>query len=307
VWVRAVTDTMVTADLEVRHADGTVWARITGWTDRRFLTDAVVDPMLRWPEANRMAEEQPGGWFLLRDRWRDPANRELVMRRYLAAAERRTYDQQNPRGRHRWLLGRMAAKDALRQHMWDRGAGALYPAQFVIDNDDSGRPTVNGPADGVGISIAHTGTLAVALVGQTVGIDVELVEERAAQFEATACGEAERALLDDCCTGPATDQRHEWLTRFWTAKEAVAKAVGTGLGGRPQSFEIQRIDGTRLLVVAREHDVSWWVDTTVVSGDDGATRYAVGWTTTPAEPVTTGANTTRGFSPVTRSPLIREV
>jgi malonyl CoA-acyl carrier protein transacylase/phosphopantetheinyl transferase len=301
VWIRSVTELSVAADLELTHPDGTVWARITAWNDRRFYTDAAVDPILRWPEKSRIAEQRPGGWFLLQDRWPDPANRELVMRRYLAAAERAQYDQHNPRGRHHWLLGRMAAKDAVRQWLWDRGAGPLYPAQFVVDNEASGRPTVPGLPAGVGISIAHTGELAVAMVGEGVGIDVEVIEERTPQFEATACTEAERALLDRGSAGTGT--RLECLTRFWAAKEAVAKAEGTGLGGRPHRFEIQQIDGSKLLVAARDRGSRCWVDTTIVSGGSGSSRYVVGWTTTGAPAPTGPAVTTGAFSPLT---LVRE-
>ncbi|MDQ1376574.1 MAG: hypothetical protein QOE15_747 [Acidimicrobiaceae bacterium] len=307
VWVRTVTDTSVAADLELRRPDGTVWARIGGWTDRRFVTDDRVSPMLRWPESNRIAEDRPGGWFLLRDRWPDPANRELVMRRYLTAPERLQYEQHNPRGRHRWLLGRIAAKDAVRQYLWDRGAGPLFPAEFVVDNEESGRPSVDGLPAGTGISIAHSGELAVALVGETdeagrgVGIDVQAVEERTPQFEGVACTEAERALLDLCAAGVGT--RLECLTRFWAAKEAVAKAVGTGLGGRPHRFEVKQMEGTQVLVAALDHGVRWWVDTTSVRGVDGVTRYVVAWTTNGSPPPTTVVSITRGFSPLT---LVKE-
>jgi phosphopantetheinyl transferase len=303
VWIRNVTDTLVTADLEVRRTDGTVWARITGWSDRRFLTDAAVDPTLRWPERSRIAEDQPGGWFLLRDRWHDPANRELVMRRYLAAEERRQYEQHNPRGRHQWLLGRMAAKDAARQWLWDRGAGDLFPAQFVVGNDEVGRPSMTGLPAGTGLSIAHAGEMAVALVGGTegpgpgVGIDVETIADRGPEFEAMACRPAERLLLDRGAI--SVGSRAECLTRFWVAKEAVAKALGTGLGGRPQSFEVRQMEGSRLLVSAAGHHAPWWVDTTTITGHDGATRYAVGWTTTPATPSEEPATTARGVFPLT--------
>jgi acyl transferase domain-containing protein/phosphopantetheinyl transferase len=307
VWVRTMTDTSVAADLEVRQPDGTVWARITGWTDRRFVTDDRISPMLRWPESNRIAEDRPGGWYLLRDRWPDPANRELVMRRYLAASERTQYEQHNPRGRHRWLLGRIAAKDAARQYLWDRGASELFPAEFVIDNEASGRPTVTGLPPGTGISIAHSGEFAVALVGATdaagrgVGIDVQAVEERTPQFEGLACTESERALLDLCAAGMGT--RLECLTRFWAAKEAVAKAVGTGLGGRPHRFEVKQVDGTQFLVAALDHGDRWWVDSTGVRGVDGVTQYVVAWTTIGARPPTQASRITRGFSPLT---LVKE-
>ena len=287
VWIRSVTDTLVTADLELRHQDGTVWANITGWTDRRFLTDAAVDPMLRWPESHGIAIEQPGGWFLLRDRWPDPANRELVMRRYLSAPERQQYQQRNPRGRHHWLLGRMAAKDAVRQWLWDRGAGPLFPAQFPVDNDASGRPTVAGLPAGMGVSIAHAGELAVAIVDAHPGIDVEVIEERSPQFETTACTDSERALLDQ--SAPTLGARPDLVARFWAAKEAVSKTVGTGLAGRPHRFEICQIDGSRLLVAAHDHQSWWWADTVITTttpadGISDPTRYVVAWTATPASP-----------------------
>jgi phosphopantetheinyl transferase len=302
VWVRSVADSSVTADLELGAAEHSLWARITGWTDWRFYTDDQVDPILRWPETNRIAEDQPGGWLLLRDRWADPANRELVMRRYLAAGERGRYDTHNPRGRHAWLLGRIAAKDAVRQWLWDQGAGPLYPAQFVIDNEETGRPTVAGLPDGYGISIAHSGEFAVAMVGQIdadgngAGIDVEAIVERTADFEATACSQGERALLDQYAAEHGS--RLECLTRFWVAKEAAAKALGTGLEGRPRRFEVQEMDGSQVLIVALDHGIRWWVDTTSVRGNDGVTRYAVGWTTTAALPAALATATARGFSPL---------
>ena len=35
----------------------------------------------------------------------------------------------------------------------------------------------------------------------------------------------------------------EWVTRLWTVKEAVAKAAGTGLRGRPRDFVVREVDG----------------------------------------------------------------
>lgn len=41
-----------------------------------------------------------------------------------------------------------------------------------------------------------------------------------------------------------------WFTRFWTAKEAVAKARGTGLRGRPAEYRVVAADENRARVVA---------------------------------------------------------
>jgi len=259
------------ADLELRRADGSVWARIEGWEDRRFTSDRVVWPMLLWPETNRIAEEQPGGWFLVRDRWPDVANRELIMRRYLTSAERGEYERKSPRSRHQWLLGRIALKDAVRQYLWDGGAGPLFPAEFTVANDAAGKPHLTGRLDEpVDVSIAHTGPVAVALVRDHAGIDIEVVEDRGASFEAMSFTDAELTLLRDLAP---RCPRSEWLTRFWCAKEAVAKAEGTGLGGLPRRFEVTQVEGDRVLVNQR------WVETTSLDHLLGTTpQYVAAWT-----------------------------
>ncbi|MFI6844415.1 beta-ketoacyl synthase N-terminal-like domain-containing protein [Kitasatospora sp. NPDC050467] len=76
-----------------------------------------------------------------------------------------------------------------------------------------------------------------------------------------------------------------WFTRFWAAKEAVAKAEGTGLRGRPRDFTVVAAEPSTLLVETagpagpRRHRVHC---TTVTSppGLPGR-RYVVAWTAGP--------------------------
>ena len=90
--------------------------------------------------------------------------------------------------------------------------------------------------------------MAIVAEGRDVGIDLERIEARAPGFEAVAFGAAELALL------PA-DGRDEWTARFWAAKEAAAKAAGTGLEGDPRRFAVAERDGERLRVGER------WMET----------------------------------------------
>jgi phosphopantetheinyl transferase len=69
-----------------------------------------------------------------------------------------------------------------------------------------------------------------------VGIDVEEVCPRPTDTVEFALCPAERELLATCVA--AGDSPELWFTRFWTAKEAVAKAHGTGLQGRPRDFAV---------------------------------------------------------------------
>jgi phosphopantetheinyl transferase len=279
VRISSVSDADVVADLELRRADGRLWARIDRWRDRRFATDEATWPVFFFPERSRIAQRQCGGWFLVRDRWSDPATCELFMRRYLNTVERADYQRRNPRAARQWLLGRIAVKDAVRQWLWDAGAGPVFPIEVTVTNDASGRPRVAGPfTEAPEVSLAHTGSLAAAMVGNPgdsggVGIDIEQITERDDRTVAAILTDAECRLLDTLCSSVA--ERPSWVTRFWTAKEAVAKAAGTGLGGRPHRFEVQQVDGDRLLVTGGGGAPSRWVQTEVGAESE---PYAVAWT-----------------------------
>ncbi len=116
------------------------------------------------------------------------------------------FEARPPRGRVPWLLGRVAAKDAVRRHLVARGFVEFDPTRIVVVNDDHGCPAVQVrgarlSARGVRVSIAHKPTVAVAVAatparpgrtGPGIGVDVEAVEPRSAAFERTAFTPAER-------------------------------------------------------------------------------------------------------------------
>jgi hypothetical protein len=106
-------------------------------------------------------EPQPGGWTAARKRWDGSASRDLLMRQYLRASERAAYEALPPVMQGPWLLGRIAAKDAVRDHLWRNGHGPLFPAELTVREG----PTVTGPFDEpLTVSIASDGELGVALV-----------------------------------------------------------------------------------------------------------------------------------------------
>jgi 3-oxoacyl-(acyl-carrier-protein) synthase/malonyl CoA-acyl carrier protein transacylase/phosphopantetheinyl transferase (holo-ACP synthase) len=265
VRVRELTDVWVRGDLDV-HIDGRVWARIRGWEDRRFESDQRLHRVFTVPATNAYASMRPEGYCLAEERWRSTASRYFVARRYLDGDEQTQYAAKVGPAQRAWLLGRIAIKDAIRQLLWARGAGPLYPIELRVHKAADGRPLVSGPwTNDLRVSVAHKETLAVALVaeGADVGIDIERIEPRPADFVRAAFTEAELGLL-------AHADRDEWLTRAWVAKEAVAKARGTGLQGDPRRFVLSAIDGARLRV-----DGVW-----VCTRREG--EHIVGWTEHPA-------------------------
>jgi phosphopantetheinyl transferase len=295
VRVRELTERTFVADLELRSADGSVWALIEGWATRRFATDDVVwDAQWLRPSTVTLGEPQDGGWCLARPRWDDRASQEMVMRRYLVAPERVDYEHRNPRAQGPWLLGRIAAKDAARHWLWTHGHGALFPGEVRMGNDAEGRPWIEGPGgEALSVSLSHSGELGVALVrppGEGLpGIDIEALTSVAAASGAVrgvALTPAERQrwqLLADA----APDTAAIWLARFWTAKEAVGKAEGTGLAGRPHDLEVVGGDAD-CLIVSVQGRKRYRVATRLVAAVDGGPRreptHVVAWTLGAAQP-----------------------
>jgi acyl transferase domain-containing protein/phosphopantetheinyl transferase len=290
VRITSLTDTVLEADVQLA-VGGTVWAELTGWQDRRFDNDPQTRPVERFPERNTLSEARPGGWSLVHERWPDLASRDLIMRNSLSGVERSEYAEHPPRGRRQWLLGRIAAKDAVRQWLWDHGEGPVFPAEIRVHNDESGRPYVTGlhgralPA--LDVSLAHSGESGVAIVGPHrpgpgPGIDIEEVVERDATTLATALAEDELALLR--ARSAATGEPEAlWFTRFWAAKEAVAKAEGTGFRGRPRDFTVLEAATDKQLLVSGRLERAYPVHYEPAGNPPGLPdrTYVVAWTTGP--------------------------
>jgi phosphopantetheinyl transferase (holo-ACP synthase) len=167
----------------------------------------------------------------------------MIARRYLDGRERAIYQAATPLRQQSLLIGRVALKDAVRAWLGEHGHKPLFPIEIEIHADSNGRPRVRGPwAVSLHVSLAHKDGIAVAMCTDTcaAGIDIEKIESRGDEFVRLALTESEQALL------PAAD-RDAWVTRIWTAKEAIAKADGTGLRGSPRSFVVSLIAGDRLI------------------------------------------------------------
>lgn len=283
--IREVHDVTVRGDLELRRATGEVWARIEGWTYRRFGADERVWPMKFTPEVCGIGEPRPEGWCLARRRWSDPASQELVMRRYLGAAERAAYERLSPRARAPWLLGRIAAKDALRRLLWDGGAGPVFPVEVPVGNDPAGRPLAESPLTrGFRLSIAHKDRIAVALAhpARPVGIDLEPVTTDPDALIRIALGPDELRLAERLAARGGSGLPAA-LTALWCAKEAAAKAEGSGLGGRPRDWRVAGDPDSGALLVTSPDGHPYPIRTTPLTSTvhtDAPLDHVVAWTAT---------------------------
>ncbi|MDD2454778.1 MAG: polyketide synthase dehydratase domain-containing protein [Kiritimatiellae bacterium] len=146
--------------------------------------------------------------------------------------------------RAEWLFGRAAAKDSVRRFLLKYHQSRWTAADIPVWADDSGKPHALGnwrehTKAKIDISIAHTEKLVVAAVvaNARIGIDIEA---------------ANRDLTEDFTKGVFTHDELELaantgeartvMLRFWCAKEAISKALGTGIRYSPRDLLIRDID-----------------------------------------------------------------
>jgi 4'-phosphopantetheinyl transferase len=115
----------------------------------------------------------------------------------------------------------------------------LAPAALRFAGAEGTRPVLaDTPPRSVSFSLSHSGELAlVALTdAAAVGVDVEqlrTLDDTAHLGESVFTPAELRALRAE----PAARQQEAWF-EAWTRKEAVLKALGTGLGVEPRALEL---------------------------------------------------------------------
>lgn len=104
------------------------------------------------------------------------------------------------------------------------------------------------------ISLAHSGEEAVSVASlKRVGIDLEVLSKRDDDLLGYITHESELDLID-----PLPLERQEKLLLCWTAKEAVLKALGTGLRRSPKSVRVIRVDQNPLRMCINDIEGHTW-------------------------------------------------
>ena len=103
-------------------------------------------------------------------------------------------------------------------------------------------------------TVSHTSDFVAGVVAPyPIGIDIEKIGPFTPALRSKVAGPGEWVLASDT---------EKTFCRFWTAKEAVLKAVGAGLGGLSRCTIIETIDDhhTRLEYETKEWVVSHYLD-----------------------------------------------
>ena len=146
--------------------------------------------------------------------------------------------------RTEWLFGRIAAKEAVRRFLNENYQARWSSADIQIWADDQGKPHALGAwADFLSVrldlAISHTRDFVTAVVASNarVGIDVERsTRDLSEEFTNGVFTSAELEMARESSAAQVT------LIRFWCAKEAVSKALGTGIRYSPKELVAESFD-----------------------------------------------------------------
>ncbi|GAA4161241.1 type I polyketide synthase [Chryseobacterium ginsenosidimutans] len=242
--------------------NGKVWCKISGWQNRRLEIDAALWNVSMSPLHNRLSEEIAPDVFFFRQAYSRVASWDFILKRYFNQTEKQHHQTLLPNKRKSYMVSRVAVKDAVRNLLKKEKNHPCFPITFEIGKDEYGKPYLIGDStENIHISLAHKGKDAVGIAksGKSVGIDMEIIEERSSGFYDLVFTDNELALLKD-------KNQAEWTTKFWVAKEAYGKFVGTGLKGNPKNFEVEKIT-----------DDSLWINQTEIKTIKHK-NYIIGWT-----------------------------
>ncbi|MDX2205396.1 MAG: 4'-phosphopantetheinyl transferase superfamily protein [Hyphomicrobiaceae bacterium] len=171
----------------------------------------------------------------------------------LSRAERaRARGFRSPQAGLQFVAGRFLARSSLSLYR------SVPPRAWRFKLNDHGRPEVDWPRAGHGLSfnISHTNGLAAVAVtsGCEIGLDVERID-RCVDFAGVAASVFTPRETDDVLLREP-DGVAERFFDLWTLKEAYIKARGLGFSLSPASFEVPRGDAGIALRCMPECDPS---------------------------------------------------
>lgn len=247
-----ISSSQIQAQFELLDEMGQVIACLEQWTDRYYTVphnfyQCRLQPQTSYLSTAWMQSEtglvfrriEPFPEHFLDDSW--GIWKRVLAHLMLNQTERDFWYKLPEKGGRRtdWLLGRIAAKEALRQWAKQTFNLELASADIEILSTELGKPLVRCPElEAIGwlpdVSISHSRghiIAAVAPVNMQLGIDLERLDvQRPDDWLVGAFAASELALIPQI--------NRQITVGFWCAKEAAAKAFGTGLKGVPQQWQI---------------------------------------------------------------------
>ena len=245
--VTRLTENMIVGDIIFKRGND-IWCIAHDFVGQRFMSPVSTWRAIIKPQFNILAKEIAHGVYYFTDNYQENLM-VLLAKRYLSGPDREAYENlKTYKSRHEYLISRIALKDAVRASVRQNNDSMIYPVEFYSTHDENGKPQIHGygraaeVVERLHFSLAHKDNAAVAIVSdKPVGIDLEKIEDRSEDFISMVCTDNEIQLIKKA-------GRPETVTRFWAAKEAYTKMLGTGLEGNPKRYEISEFSDDTLTI-----------------------------------------------------------
>ncbi len=188
---------------------------------------SLTNDFSRWPGIDQL-QSACLGWILLDIETISPVAEHFLTPREAARAMR-----MGSRRRRDFIAARVALKrlahqlDLVKENRPDREIETVGP--------DDVRPCI--AESGIYCSVSHSARLVVAVAhGHPVGVDLELVSEKATRIWSLFLSPGESDLVSQSGLSP-----ERTAARAWTIKEAAAKAFGLHLFQTIQKVEVVKV------------------------------------------------------------------
>lgn len=249
-------ETQLEASWEILDANGAVHMQASGWEDRVFTVPDRFHAFRSQPDRAPLSEPALAGLLpaelCLR---RLPALPEgllddggsiwkrVVAHMVLSRAERALFYALPTHGpqREHWLMGRLCAKDAVRDWLALQGKPALSAAEVEILDDARGQPLVRiaalplEPAPSVAISQGDGETLALV---STTGVTLGVQAQRLASVDTDALIRNSFIAAEQHWLALPAGERGFAAVALACAKAAAVQAAGQSVGARPQEWPV---------------------------------------------------------------------
>lgn len=154
-------------------------------------------------------------------------------------------------------------------------------ASLPFDEREHGKPFLRGGPEGLEFSVSHSrGAIAVALaIGMEVGVDVEVPKPMPGRVERLAPRVLDPASLAWFESLPQADSaaRDSFFYRQWVVREAVLKALGSGLTIDPRGLVVSPPGSVTGSVTVALRDETFTCTITEVGGIPVAIASRGGW------------------------------
>lgn len=287
--LHAITERGTQASVEVRTQEGDLVLRLNNISSRRIALDDRWMNFVRHPAAQFFTESRdellshlslPSQGEVAACDQRILSDDPVVIdwcADYLLTEQERMLWRAHARDEQRkkeWLLGRIAAKEAVRRLVAKHTGVSLLPQDVEVVYEGQGRPVLSpmfvqviGWAPWVSIAHSNGHAIAVAINSEfPIGVDLQTIEPRDREFLEFAFSPDEQRIFEQA----TPKDRDRLAAQLWSAKEALAKAMGTGFQGAFRNgFVVREFDATtgEAQVTAKLGEAAYSCSVTTVCAD----------------------------------------